>query len=91
MLLARLLDGLDPTLQTYLAHDYACFSHLVDDALSKETHLCAAREDQRKKWVITAPQQGQSQRPRGSSSTSPRPAMRFVIWPTKFVSNYWAP
>ncbi|WVZ52750.1 hypothetical protein U9M48_003780 [Paspalum notatum var. saurae] len=46
---ARLLNGLDPTLQTHLGCRYQSFTDLVDTALDMENRLRVANEDQRRK------------------------------------------
>ena len=61
---ARLLGGFDPTLRTHLGRRYDSFTDLVDTAIEMETRLREASEDQRRKRVSPAQQQGSFQRQR---------------------------
>ena len=60
----RLLGGFDPTLRTHLGRRYDSFTDLVDTAIDMENSLREAGEDQRRKRLSVAPQQGSSQRQR---------------------------
>ncbi|WVZ95744.1 hypothetical protein U9M48_041470 [Paspalum notatum var. saurae] len=59
---ARLLNGLDPTLQTHLGRRYQSFTDLVDTALDMENRLRVASEDQRRKRQANTSAAGSSQK-----------------------------
>ncbi|WVZ89946.1 hypothetical protein U9M48_036291, partial [Paspalum notatum var. saurae] len=59
---ARLLNGLDPTLQTHLGRRYQSFTDLVDTALEMENRLRVANEDQRRKRQANTCAGGSSQK-----------------------------
>ena len=59
---ARLLNGLDPTLQTHLGRRYQSFTDLVDTTLDMENHLRVANEDQRRKRQANTSAAGSSQK-----------------------------
>ncbi|WVZ63040.1 hypothetical protein U9M48_012712 [Paspalum notatum var. saurae] len=59
---ARLLNDLDPTLQTHLGRRYQSFADLVDTALDMENRLRVANEDQRHKRQANTSAAGSSQK-----------------------------
>ncbi|WVZ89429.1 hypothetical protein U9M48_035839 [Paspalum notatum var. saurae] len=70
---ARLLNGLDPTLQTHLGRRYQSFTDLVDTALDMENRLRVANEDQRRKRQANTSTAGSSQK----QKTAYRPSQQY--------------
>ncbi|WVZ76701.1 hypothetical protein U9M48_024653 [Paspalum notatum var. saurae] len=70
---ARLLNGLDPTLQTHLGRRYQSFTDLVDTALDMENRLRVANEDQRRKRQANTSAAGSSRKEKTAYRPSRRP------------------
>ncbi|WVZ89803.1 LOW QUALITY PROTEIN: hypothetical protein U9M48_036162 [Paspalum notatum var. saurae] len=68
---ARLLDGFDSTLLTYLGRHYDSFTELVDATIDMEHRLSQAHEDQRRKRIASTPPSSSSQRQRVVHRTPP--------------------
>ncbi|WVZ48586.1 hypothetical protein U9M48_000007 [Paspalum notatum var. saurae] len=74
---ARLLNGLDPTLQTHLGRRYQSFTDLVDTALDMENRLRVANEDQRRKRQANTSAAGSSQKQKSAY----RPSQQYYQQP----------
>ncbi|WVZ76959.1 hypothetical protein U9M48_024867 [Paspalum notatum var. saurae] len=74
---ARLLNGLDPTLQTHLGCHYQSFTNLVDTTLDMENRLRVANEDQRRKRQANTSAAGSSQK----QKTAYRPSQQYYQQP----------
>ncbi|WVZ74212.1 hypothetical protein U9M48_022424 [Paspalum notatum var. saurae] len=74
---ARLLNGLDPILQTHLGRRYQSFTDLVDTALDMENRLRVANEDQRRKRQANTSAAGSSQKQKSAY----RPSQQYYRQP----------
>ncbi|WVZ74213.1 hypothetical protein U9M48_022425 [Paspalum notatum var. saurae] len=99
---ARLLNGLDPILQTHLGRRYQSFTDLVDTALDMENRLRVANEDQRRKRQANTSAAGSSQKQKSAYRPSqqyyqqPPYAQKHDIKMHKLRENYhiialWSP